>query len=116
MVSISSFCLMRDLFSWSESSFPLPQSLGKLQNYLSLYFASSPQVAGVPRFRFGPPEDMPQTSSSHSDLGQLASQGGKAFSFPWVFECKRENSVNKLLKCGNLQLLNNCQPREKNRK
>lgn len=38
---------------------------------------SSPQVAGVPRFRFGPPEDMPQTSSSHSDLGQLASQGGK---------------------------------------
>ncbi|KAB1258624.1 Nucleoprotein TPR [Camelus dromedarius] len=35
----------------------------------------SPQVAGVPRFRFGPPEDMPQTSSSHSDLGQLASQG-----------------------------------------
>ncbi|KAM6948188.1 nucleoprotein TPR [Aplochiton taeniatus] len=37
----------------------------------------SPQVAGVPQFRFGPPEDMiPQTSSSHSDLGQLASQGG----------------------------------------
>ncbi|XP_040895919.1 translocated promoter region b, nuclear basket protein isoform X2 [Toxotes jaculatrix] len=37
----------------------------------------SPQVAGVPRFRFGPTEDMPQTSSSsHSDLGQLASQGG----------------------------------------
>ncbi|KAG9351114.1 hypothetical protein JZ751_025004 [Albula glossodonta] len=35
----------------------------------------SPQVAGVPRFRFGPPDDMPQTSSSHSDLGQLASQG-----------------------------------------
>ncbi|XP_012988241.3 nucleoprotein TPR isoform X3 [Esox lucius] len=38
----------------------------------------SPQVAGVPRFRFGPPEDMPQASSSHSDLGQLASQGGTA--------------------------------------
>ncbi|XP_076833031.1 nucleoprotein TPR isoform X2 [Brachyhypopomus gauderio] len=37
----------------------------------------SPQVAGVPRFRFGPPEDLiPQASSSHSDLGQLASQGG----------------------------------------
>ncbi|XP_068096253.1 nucleoprotein TPR [Hyperolius riggenbachi] len=34
----------------------------------------SPQVAGVSRFRFGPPEDM--ASSSHSDLGQLASQGG----------------------------------------
>ncbi|KAG8132789.1 putative Translocated promoter region protein [Naja naja] len=28
----------------------------------------SPQVAGVPRFRFGPPEDMPQTSGQ-SDLG-----------------------------------------------
>ncbi|MEQ2183329.1 hypothetical protein GOODEAATRI_031607, partial [Goodea atripinnis] len=40
-------------------------------------FASSPQVAGVPRFRFGLSEDVPQTSSSsHSDLGQLASQGG----------------------------------------
>ncbi|XP_041791081.1 translocated promoter region b, nuclear basket protein [Chelmon rostratus] len=37
----------------------------------------SPQVAGVPRFRFGLSEDMPPTSSSsHSDLGQLASQGG----------------------------------------
>uniref|UniRef100_A0A3B5B4R2 Nucleoprotein TPR n=1 Tax=Stegastes partitus TaxID=144197 RepID=A0A3B5B4R2_9TELE len=37
----------------------------------------SPQVAGVPRFRFVPSEDVPQTSSSsHSDLGQLASQGG----------------------------------------
>ncbi|XP_037553921.1 translocated promoter region b, nuclear basket protein [Nematolebias whitei] len=37
----------------------------------------SPQVAGVSRFRFGPSEDLPQTSSSsHSDLGQLASQGG----------------------------------------
>uniref|UniRef100_A0A8D3EE58 Nucleoprotein TPR n=1 Tax=Scophthalmus maximus TaxID=52904 RepID=A0A8D3EE58_SCOMX len=37
----------------------------------------SPQVAGVPRFRFGPSDEMPQTSSSsQSDLGQLASQGG----------------------------------------
>ncbi|XP_030629604.1 nucleoprotein TPR [Chanos chanos] len=37
----------------------------------------SPQVAAFSRFRFGPPEDMiPQASSSHSDLGQLASQGG----------------------------------------
>ncbi|XP_067846585.1 translocated promoter region b, nuclear basket protein isoform X3 [Heptranchias perlo] len=36
----------------------------------------SPQVTGVPRFRFGPPEDMSQTGSSQSDLGQLASQGG----------------------------------------
>lgn len=39
---------------------------------------SSPQVAGLStRFRFGPPEDLlQQTSASHSDLGQLASQGG----------------------------------------
>uniref|UniRef100_A0A3Q3XHX8 Uncharacterized protein n=1 Tax=Mola mola TaxID=94237 RepID=A0A3Q3XHX8_MOLML len=38
----------------------------------------SPQVAGLStRFRFGPPEDLlPPTSASHSDLGQLASQGG----------------------------------------
>uniref|UniRef100_A0A8C1R615 Nucleoprotein TPR n=1 Tax=Cyprinus carpio TaxID=7962 RepID=A0A8C1R615_CYPCA len=37
----------------------------------------SPQVAGVPRFRFGPPEDMmPQASSSHSDLSHLATLGG----------------------------------------
>ncbi|KAM6989175.1 nucleoprotein TPR-like [Tautogolabrus adspersus] len=38
----------------------------------------SPQVAGLStRFRFGPPEDLlTQTSGSHSDLGQLASQGG----------------------------------------
>ncbi|XP_075935829.1 nucleoprotein TPR-like isoform X4 [Anarhichas minor] len=38
----------------------------------------SPQVAGLStRFRFGPPDDLlPQTSASHSDLGQLASQGG----------------------------------------
>ncbi|XP_029285243.1 translocated promoter region b, nuclear basket protein [Cottoperca gobio] len=40
-------------------------------------FDHSSQVAGVPRFRFGPSDDLPQTSSSsHSDLGQLASQGG----------------------------------------
>lgn len=45
---------------------------------MSIHFLSSPQVAGLStRFRFGPPEDMlPQTSASHSDLGQLASQGG----------------------------------------
>uniref|UniRef100_A0A8C1GIS9 Nucleoprotein TPR n=1 Tax=Cyprinus carpio TaxID=7962 RepID=A0A8C1GIS9_CYPCA len=35
----------------------------------------SPQVAGVSLFRFGPSDDLPQTSSSHSDLGQLPSQG-----------------------------------------
>ncbi|XP_023662175.1 nucleoprotein TPR isoform X2 [Paramormyrops kingsleyae] len=35
----------------------------------------SPQVAGVSRFRFGLSEDVPQSSSSNSDLSQLASQG-----------------------------------------
>lgn len=42
------------------------------------HLLSSPQVAGLStRFRFGPPEDLlAQTSASHSDLGQLASQGG----------------------------------------
>ncbi|RXN01788.1 Nucleoprotein TPR [Acipenser ruthenus] len=39
----------------------------------------SPQVAGVPRFRFGPLDDMPHAGSSHSDLGQLASQGVNVF-------------------------------------
>jgi hypothetical protein len=50
--------------------------------HLNICPFSSPQVVGVPRFRFGPPEDMPQTSSSHSDLGQLASQGGKYLNIP----------------------------------
>nr|XP_029542325.1 nucleoprotein TPR-like isoform X6 [Oncorhynchus nerka] len=35
----------------------------------------SPQVSGVPRFRFGTPEDL-ISQTSHSELGQLASQGG----------------------------------------
>ncbi|XP_072536890.1 translocated promoter region b, nuclear basket protein isoform X2 [Salminus brasiliensis] len=35
---------------------------------------NSPQVAGVPRFGLSLPDDVPQ--SSHSELGQLASQGG----------------------------------------
>uniref|UniRef100_A0A8C1EWN1 Nucleoprotein TPR n=1 Tax=Cyprinus carpio carpio TaxID=630221 RepID=A0A8C1EWN1_CYPCA len=35
----------------------------------------SPQVAGISLFRYGPSDDLPQTSSSHSDLGQLPSQG-----------------------------------------
>ncbi|XP_056913604.1 nucleoprotein TPR isoform X5 [Takifugu flavidus] len=41
----------------------------------------SPQVAGLStRFRFGPPEDvLTQASSLHSDLGQLASQGGTTY-------------------------------------
>uniref|UniRef100_A0A673YN10 Nucleoprotein TPR n=1 Tax=Salmo trutta TaxID=8032 RepID=A0A673YN10_SALTR len=33
-------------------------------------------VAGVPRFRFGTPEDLMPQTTSHSDLGHLASQGG----------------------------------------
>uniref|UniRef100_A0A4W3JKZ7 Nucleoprotein TPR n=1 Tax=Callorhinchus milii TaxID=7868 RepID=A0A4W3JKZ7_CALMI len=36
----------------------------------------SPQVTAVPSFGFGLSEDLSQTSSSQSDLGQLASQGG----------------------------------------
>lgn len=52
------------------------------------HLLSSPQVAGLStRFRFGPPEDLlAQTSASHSDLGQLASQGGTTHihSKPWT--------------------------------
>ncbi|XP_053098080.1 translocated promoter region b, nuclear basket protein isoform X1 [Pangasianodon hypophthalmus] len=36
----------------------------------------SPQVSGVLRFGFGLSDDVPQTSSSSTDLDQLASQGG----------------------------------------
>lgn len=45
------------------------------------HLPSSPQVAGLStRFRFGPPEDvLSQASASHSDLGQLASQGGTIY-------------------------------------
>jgi hypothetical protein len=50
--------------------------------HLNICPFSFPQVVGVPRFRFGPPEDMPQTSSSHSDLSQLASQGDKYLNKP----------------------------------
>ncbi|XP_051954824.1 nucleoprotein TPR-like isoform X2 [Xyrauchen texanus] len=35
----------------------------------------SPQVVGVSRFRFGLSDDLPHTSSFHSDHGQLPSQG-----------------------------------------
>uniref|UniRef100_A0A673JY06 Nucleoprotein TPR n=1 Tax=Sinocyclocheilus rhinocerous TaxID=307959 RepID=A0A673JY06_9TELE len=45
----------------------------------------SPQVAGVSRFRFGPTDDLPQTSSSHSDLCQLPSQGSLGMSESSVF-------------------------------
>lgn len=59
-------------------------------------FLSSPQVAGLStRFRFGPPEDLlSQTSASHSDLGQLASQGGKTHS---LTETQRMAYVTLLL-------------------
>uniref|UniRef100_A0A3Q3AM97 Nucleoprotein TPR n=1 Tax=Kryptolebias marmoratus TaxID=37003 RepID=A0A3Q3AM97_KRYMA len=55
--------------------------------------AISPQVAGVPRFRFGPSEDLPQTSlSSHSDLGQLASQGLGMYESPIFLATHEEES------------------------
>lgn len=45
---------------------------------------SSPQVAGLSTsFRFGLPDDvLSQASASHSDLGQLASQGGTTYTNP----------------------------------
>lgn len=76
-------------FFYLMSNFPGCVDLCK-----SLSF-SSPQVAGVPRFRFGPPEDMPQTSSSHSDLGQLASQGGTIFQLClYYLVCSERMSLN----------------------
>uniref|UniRef100_UPI00358F2151 nucleoprotein TPR isoform X2 n=1 Tax=Myxine glutinosa TaxID=7769 RepID=UPI00358F2151 len=37
---------------------------------------NSPQVARMPRFQFGPPEELSASTSGQSDLRQLASQGG----------------------------------------
>ncbi|OXB72510.1 UNVERIFIED_CONTAM: hypothetical protein H355_016379 [Colinus virginianus] len=79
-------------------------SLEKLQNSLNRYFDSSPQVAGVPRFRFGPPEDMPQTSSSHSDLGQLASQGGLGMYETPLFLAHEEESGGRSVPTTPLQV------------
>ncbi|XP_040841313.1 nucleoprotein TPR isoform X5 [Ochotona curzoniae] len=64
----------------------------------------SPQVAGVPRFRFGPPEDMPQTSSSHSDLGQLASQGGLGMYETPLFLAHEEESGGRSVPTTPLQV------------
>ncbi|XP_063796301.1 nucleoprotein TPR [Pseudophryne corroboree] len=64
----------------------------------------SPQVAGVPRFRFGPPEDMPQASSSHSDLGQLASQGGLGMYETPLFLAHEEDSGGRSVPTTPLQV------------
>ncbi|KAF4800781.1 Nucleoprotein TPR [Turdus rufiventris] len=61
-------------------------------------------VAGVPRFRFGPPEDMPQTSSSHSDLGQLASQGGLGMYETPLFLAHEEESGGRSVPTTPLQV------------
>ncbi|XP_041446637.1 nucleoprotein TPR-like isoform X2 [Xenopus laevis] len=64
----------------------------------------SPQVAGVPRFRFGPPEDMPQASSSHWDLGQLASQGGLGMYETPLFLAHEEESGGRSVPTTPLQV------------
>ncbi|KAM7409722.1 hypothetical protein PAMA_001286 [Pampus argenteus] len=66
----------------------------------------SPQVAGVPRFRFGASDDMPQTSSSsHSDLGQLASQGGLGmYESPLFLASHEEESGGRSVPTTPLQL------------
>ncbi|XP_061093863.1 translocated promoter region b, nuclear basket protein isoform X2 [Conger conger] len=66
----------------------------------------SPQVPGVPRFRFGPPEDMPQASSSHSDLGQLASQGGLGmYESPLFLAAHEEESGGRSVPTTPLQVM-----------
>ncbi|KAK2835272.1 hypothetical protein Q5P01_015756 [Channa striata] len=66
----------------------------------------SPQVAGVSRFRFGPSEDTPQTSSSsHSDLGQLASQGGLGmYEIPMFLPTHEEESGGRSVPTTPLQV------------
>ncbi|XP_048832037.1 translocated promoter region b, nuclear basket protein isoform X4 [Brienomyrus brachyistius] len=62
---------------------------------------SSPQVAGVPRFRFGPPEDMAQAGS---DLGQLASQGGLGMYDSPLFMGEHEESGGRSVPTTPLQV------------
>ncbi|XP_036378661.1 translocated promoter region b, nuclear basket protein isoform X2 [Megalops cyprinoides] len=64
----------------------------------------SPQVAGVSRFRFGPPEDMAQTSSSHSDLGQLASHGLGMYESPLFLSAHEEESGGRSVPTTPLQV------------
>ncbi|XP_076007357.1 translocated promoter region b, nuclear basket protein [Genypterus blacodes] len=66
----------------------------------------SPQVAGVPRFRFGSPDDLAQTSSSsHSDLGQPASQGGLGiFDSPLFLATHEEESGGRSVPTTPLQV------------
>ncbi|XP_066532644.1 translocated promoter region b, nuclear basket protein isoform X3 [Hoplias malabaricus] len=57
---------------------------------------SSPQVAGVPRFGLSLPDDIPQTSSSHSDLSQLASQEGVGMYDSPLFLPEEESGVRSV--------------------
>lgn len=81
-VPLHSFLLVRMDLLKQSSAFPCFYTLlcsfvsCNMTDFFSVVVQSSPQVAGVPRFRFGPSDDLPQTSSSHSDLVQLPSQGG----------------------------------------
>lgn len=77
--SLFSFFCVHDRFRDDDR-----ESVGRMADPELLIFCnlpSSPQVAGLStRFRFGPPEDvLSQASASHSDLGQLASQGGTIY-------------------------------------
>ncbi|XP_062412025.1 translocated promoter region b, nuclear basket protein [Sardina pilchardus] len=65
----------------------------------------SPQVATVPRFRFGTLEDMTQSTSSHSDLGQLASQGGLGmYESPMFLASQEEESGGRSVPTTPLQV------------
>lgn len=93
------------------------ESFGRIWNPVILIYCnlpSSPQVAGLStRFRFGPPEDvLTQASSLHSDLGQLASQGGTTYTcmrtqipvlqpLPWHWRCIQPLTIT-LQPVGNL--------------
>uniref|UniRef100_A0A8C5I1Y1 Nucleoprotein TPR n=1 Tax=Gouania willdenowi TaxID=441366 RepID=A0A8C5I1Y1_GOUWI len=64
----------------------------------------SPQVAGVPRFRFGLSDEQ-TSSSSHSDLGQLASQGGLGiFESPLFLTSHDEESGGRSVPTAPLQV------------
>ncbi|KAK7133660.1 hypothetical protein R3I94_015507 [Phoxinus phoxinus] len=74
----------------------------------------SPQVAGVSRFRFGPSDDLTQTSSSHSDLVQQPSQGLGMYDSSVFLGAHEEESGGRSVPTTPLQIAAETVPSEAN--
>uniref|UniRef100_A0A673I9N4 Nucleoprotein TPR n=1 Tax=Sinocyclocheilus rhinocerous TaxID=307959 RepID=A0A673I9N4_9TELE len=75
MASSAVSCFLQHFYEDDDRMVPSTRTLPPPRSDGYAEAIHSPQVAGVSRFRFGPSDDLSQTSSSHSDLGQLPSQG-----------------------------------------